>query len=276
MKERISDFFAYLQVMKKASPETLRAYAADLKECYSILPEGAITKEGVRAYVEYLGKKGYKRSTVLRKLSSFRSFSAFAYKKKWLKEDPKRYLYRMKREKSLPRAVSYEEVQQLFSQPDTTSYFGLRDRSIMELLYSSALRIAELAKLNIQDLFLEKRRILVRGKGKKERLLPITDTAACWLKTYVEDPRRLQDTKEHKKMRDQSAVFLNKWGNRLHMRSIHRSFCLYLQASGLSASITPHTLRHSIATHWLEKGMDIKPIQKILGQDSVKTTTIYT
>jgi integrase/recombinase XerC len=181
-----------------------------------------------------------------------------------------------KLEKSLPKSLSYEQVERLFSQPDTKTYLGFRDRCIMELLYSSGLRISELGNLNRSDL--DERNLCLRilGKGKKERVIPITKSACKWIQDYLVHPERDLDGEKHRAQVDQDAIFLNKWGKRITMRSLDRNFAKYLLAAGLPTSVTPHTIRHTIATHWLENGMDLKTIQVLLGHSSLVTTTIYT
>jgi integrase/recombinase XerC len=181
-----------------------------------------------------------------------------------------------KLEKKIPSFLSYEQVQRLFEQPDTSHYLGFRDRCIMELFYSSGLRISELVGLDRQNFDQRNLQLRVRGKGKKERIVPITQTAATWLKDYLNHPQRHQDLEDHQAQVDEKAVFLNKWGQRLTARSVDRKFEGYLKTSGLAGKITPHTIRHTIATHWLEKGMDLKTIQILLGHSSLATTTIYT
>lgn len=181
-----------------------------------------------------------------------------------------------KLEKSLPKALSFAQVERLLSQPDTTSYLGFRDRCIMELLYSSGLRISELAGLNRRDLDAPNQFLRVMGKGKKERLIPITASACKWIGEYLDHPEREEDGKQHLAQVDKEAIFLNKWGKRITVRSLDRNFAKYLVASGLPSSVTPHTIRHTIATHWLENGMDLKTIQVLLGHSSLVTTTIYT
>ncbi|MEI6243007.1 MAG: tyrosine-type recombinase/integrase, partial [Chlamydiota bacterium] len=153
---------------------------------------------------------------------------------------------------------------------------GYRDRSTMELFYSSGLRLSELVQLNRQDLDTGRGVLHIRGKGKKGRVVPITKTAMEWIVSYLNHEERLVKTTEHEAEEDTEAIFLNKWGRRLTVRSIDRHFQTYLKQSGLLGKITPHTIRHTIATHWLEKGMDLKTIQLLLGHSSLSTTTIYT
>ncbi|MEI8126108.1 MAG: tyrosine-type recombinase/integrase, partial [Parachlamydiaceae bacterium] len=147
---------------------------------------------------------------------------------------------------------------------------------IMELFYSSGLRISELVALDRQDIDLKNLLIKLKGKGKKERIVPITKNVAGWIETYLSNPERYSNMEGHVAEVDHDAVFLNKFGERLSARSVDRNFAADLKKSGLAGKVTPHTLRHTIATHWLERGMDLKTIQTILGHSSLETTTIYT
>jgi len=176
----------------------------------------------------------------------------------------------------LPVSLNYEQLTQLFDQPDTSTYLGYRDRTIMELFYSSGLRVSELAALNRQDFDYENLTVKLRGKGKKERIIPITKNAADWIKSYLDHSERHHDSDMHMAQVDPHAIFLNKLGTRLTTRSVDRKFDHYLTQSGLAGKVTPHTIRHTIATHWLENGMDLKTIQVLLGHSSLATTTIYT
>ena len=148
-----------------------------------------------------------------------------------------------KLEKTIPASLSYEQVERLFSAPDTGTYLGLRDRCIMELFYSSGLRISELAALNRTDVDPIRRQARVMGKGKKQRVVPITQTAVSWIQRYLDDSERHLSSEIHQPQQDEEAIFLNKWGKRITVRSIDRKFEEYLLASGLSGKITPHTIR---------------------------------
>jgi integrase/recombinase XerC len=213
---------------------------------------------------------------VLRRLSALRSFYRYAIREKIVSENPLEEIDSPNKEKKLPVSITYEQVQHLFNQPDLSSYLGVRDRVIMEVFYSSGLRLSELSQMNRCD-FDSKNLILnVFGKGKKQRQTPITETAADWINKYLESPARHFDNNEHRAEKDKEAIFLNKWGTRITPRSIDRNFAAYLKSSGLSERVTPHTIRHTIATHWLENGMDLKTIQLLLGHTSLATTTIYT
>lgn len=269
-KEAVKRFLSYLKLSKGVSDHTLRAYRIDLEALALFAKEESVSKRIIRRYLAHLHENQKSVRTVLRRLSALRSFFKFAMREKLVQENPLEEIDSPKKEKRLPISVTYEEVEILFSQPDTSCYLGFRDRVIMELFYSSGLRLSELANLNRLDCDLDHQILRIYGKGKKERQTPITKTAADWVKNYLNHPERLLFEKDPK------AIFLNKWGTRLTPRSIDRNFAAYLKASGLSERITPHTIRHTIATHWLENGMDLKTIQMLLGHTSLSTTTIYT
>ncbi len=302
--EGVRKFLNYLRVVKNASEHTLRNYALDLEafkiffeeEILKLKPElrsrklnaelsvppstqfsvKDIDKRSIRSYLAALSAKSATKKTVLRRLSSLRSLYKYLIKECLIEHSPLEEIDSPKLEKKIPPSLTYDQVERLFEQPDTSKYLGFRDRCIMELFYSSGLRISELVGLNRYDFDERNLRLRIMGKGKKERIVPITQTAAKWLKDYLNHPERLCDIDDHKAQVDEQAIFLNKWGGRLTVRSIDRKFEEYLKASGLVAKITPHTIRHTIATHWLEKGMDLKTIQVLLGHRSLATTTIYT
>lgn len=266
----VERFLSYLGTAKGVSEHTIRGYRLDLTAFAHFVQEPleAVTKRGIRRYLADLHEKKASTRTILRRLSALRSFYKYAIREKLVSENPLEEIESPKKEKRLPISITYPQVEHLFNQPDLATYLGLRDRAIMELFYSSGLRLSELAGLNRRD-FDSKNHILnIFGKGKKQRQAPITQTAAEWLLRYLNHPQRDE--------KDPQAIFLNKRGARLTVRSIDRNFAAYLKASGLSEKVTPHTIRHTIATHWLEKGMDLKTIQILLGHTSLATTTIYT
>jgi len=269
-KEAFERFLSHLQLAKGTSAHTLRAYRHDLEALAAFAKEEPVSKRLIRRYLAYLHEKEMSVRTVMRRISAFRSFFKFAMREKLASENPLEEIDSPKKEKRLPIAITYAQIEILFSKPDTSDYLGFRDRAIMELFYSSGLRLSELAGLSRADCDLTNQMMNIYGKGKKQRQVPITKTAAEWISNYLNHPERSLIEKDPK------AVFLNKWGKRLNPRSIDRNFADYLKASGLSDRITPHTIRHTIATHWLENGMDLKSIQMLLGHTSLSTTTIYT
>jgi len=294
-------FLEHFRVVKNASDHSVRGYATDLNsfkeylesqlhvgakkddlpekidyhqpyrksERDNLLKLELIDRRMIRGFLARLNMDEKSKRTSARRLSTLRSFFKYSILQKWITINPTEDLEHPKLEKKLPVSLNYDQVTHLFNQPDTETWLGFRDRTIMELFYSSGLRVSELVSLNIEDFDQGSLTIKLKGKGKKERIVPITKNAADWIHKYLAYPdRQFFD--------NNSAVFLNKNGTRLTTRSVDRKFDLYLRSSGLAGKITPHTIRHTIATHWLENGMDLKIIQALLGHSSLTTTTIYT
>ncbi|MGR3973872.1 MAG: tyrosine recombinase XerC [Candidatus Rhabdochlamydia sp.] len=279
MQEWKEKFLTYLEAIRNASSHTVRNYRLDLEEFIGFTPQMLIQDVSlwtIRHYLSSLHQRQLAKRSILRRLSSLRSFFKFLLKNKVITASPVEEIEGPKRDKNIPHPLSEDEFERLLSQPDHHDLLGLRDRVILELFYSSGLRISELAGLNRCDIDLKNLTLKVRGKGKKERIIPMTRRASTWIATYLNFPDRYCDGERHQKECDPQAIFLNKWGKRISVRSIDRGFKHYLQQSGLAAKATPHTIRHTIATHWLEKGMDLKTIQTLLGHRSLSTTTIYT
>ncbi len=281
MSVEIEDFLKHLKALRHASIHTLRNYGIDLSHFIQFLEKKEISLKGVhrrliREYVSELSMSGLKKKSLQRKVSTLRSFFKYLVKFQNFENDPMELIEPMKQSQSVPKALSKDEIQIFFSQPDVETYLGLRDRVILELLYSSGLRVSELQGLNRKDIDFSNRLITVLGKGNKVRIVPMTENCVNWLKNYLNHFERNLKTDAHDCEQDDQAVFLNKFGKRLTTRSIDRLFQEYLQRSGLSSKVTPHVIRHSIATHWLENGMNLKMIQELLGHESLATTQIYT
>lgn len=304
------DFLHHLKFVKNSSEHTIRNYAIDLNslkdyleneelaiakpedfpdkirfdkkysERYTgkddILKLDTINRKTIRGFLAYLTKNQSNKRTIVRRLSSLRSFFKYCFSQKLVIENPVEEIETPKIEKRVPNFLSYEQIQKLFDQPDTSTLLGFRDRAIMELFYSSGLRVSELVSLNRNDFEFDRLLLKLRGKGKKERIVPITKNAAQWIKAYLNHSEREEETNGHMAQVDSDAIFLNRLGTRLTTRSVDRNFDKYLRASGLAGTVTPHTIRHTIATHWLENGMDLKTIQVLLGHSSLATTTLYT
>ena len=242
----------------------------------SLLPIQEIDRSTIRGFLAHLNAKQTQKRTIVRRLSSLRTFFKYAYTEGCIKSNPIEDIESPKLEKKIPYSLCYDEIQKLFDQPDTDTYLGFRDRTIMELFYSSGLRVSELVQLNRKDFDPKSLLVKLRGKGRKERIVPITKNAADWIQAYLNHAERKRDCDGHLAEVDKEAIFLNRLGTRLTARSVDRKFDKYLTASGLAGKVTPHTIRHTIATHWLENGMDLKTIQVLLGHSSLSTTTIYT
>lgn len=281
MEGTLARFLNHLKNVKNSSPHTIRNYSIDLNSFASFLSTQNVlwddlSRKDVRTYLSLLHEAHLSKKTVARRLSSLRTFFKYAISEQLIVTNPMEDVETPKLDRHLPVSLTYEQVIHLLEQPDTSSYLGFRDRAIMELFYSSGIRVSELLALDKYDIDFEQNLMKIEGKGRKERIVPITQNAALWIKNYLDSPLRLISDKEHQPEKDPHAIFLNKWGTRLTPRSVDRQFKIYIQRSGLAGKATPHTIRHTIATHWLENGMDLKTIQLILGHESLATTTIYT
>lgn len=300
-------FLEYLKVLKDASPHTLRNYAIDLNAFKSFLEEEwqllaplppkieyaesyqsrktlydhklplkEISRQSIRHFLKYLQKQNCHKRTIARRLSALKSLFKYLMAHSLIDTNPLEDIKAFKTGKRLPITLTYEQINLFFQQPDISTLLGFRDRTIMELFYSSALRLSELVGLNQEDFNKEEHLLRIRGKGKKERVTPLTENAAHWIKSYLSHPDRTPTREMLSSTQGVHPIFLNHRGERLTARSIDRMFATYLKQSGLNLKITPHIIRHAIATHWLEKGMDLKSIQFFLGHASLSTTTIYT
>lgn len=299
-------FLEYLSSIKNFSEHTIRNYAIDLNALKSFLEKDfPVEKLSEKIFynrcyeernrenddlislsdinckllqnflVSLMNNKQQKRS-IVRRISSIRTFFKFCMRQKYIDHNPADELHTPKLDKKIPFPLSYAQIEHLFVQPNVNDYLGFRDRCIMELFYSSGLRVSELVALNRADFNPDELQVRLKGKGKKERVIPITKNAASWIINYLNHPQRHKDDEGHLAQSDPNAIFLNKNGTRLTTRSVDRKFYKYLIKSGLANKVTPHTIRHTIATHWLENGMDLKTIQLLLGHSSLASTTVYT
>jgi integrase/recombinase XerC len=277
----MEDFLSHLRDEKDASVHTLRNYRIDLVSfsAYFRQTQGdsfdpkAITSLDLRAYLSSLYEKNAK-SSIARRLAALRSFYRFLYRKGLVESDVAERVPLPKTEKRLPRHLSLEETERLLGAPEPNNALGLRNRAILELLYSTGLRVAELASLDSDDLTqipqAEGGTLRVLGKGKKERLVVCGATARAAVASYLD--RRQEFGPED----EETALFLNSRGGRLTVRSIERMVEISARAVGLPGDVTPHTLRHSFATHLLANGADLRLIQELLGHSSLSTTQKYT
>ncbi len=265
--EAIASFLDYLSVVRGLSSHTIRNYQIDLT-AYRIFSEGKFDVEMVREFLAYMYKKKFNKKSVARRLSALRSFSKYLLRQGLIKKNPLLEIKTPKMGKSLPSVLGIDQVIQFFASPNLKTYVGIRDRAIMELLYATGIRVSELCALNKEDLDKENLWIKVTGKGNKERTIPLTNVALNWIEKNLNHAKRRE--------KEKNAVFLNRWGTRLTSRSIDRLFVQYKHQANIAIKLTPHTLRHTIATHFLENGMDLKTIQEILGHSNLATTTIYT
>jgi len=227
----------------------------------------------VRAYLAFLNEKQYSKATIARKLATLRSFYKFLVKRNQVTSNPVVAVRTPKQDKKLPRFLEYEEVKKLLDTPPQDNWLGARDRAILETLYSTGIRVSELVALNMDDIDFLGEIVHVRGKGKKERIAPIGSSALQVIQHYMEfRNKRAQNNGNF----DTRVLFVNKHGKRLSTRSVRRKMDKYLKMAGLDPAISPHTLRHSFATHMLNNGADLRSVQELLGHQSLSTTQVYT
>ena len=276
-------FLVHLATVRRASPHTLRAYAEDLRQFCAWLEEKALTDLAtltpaeVRAYTATLTtERKLARTTVARKAAALRAFFRYLTRIGVLARSPARELQTPKRLRPLPKALSEDAVTALLSYPDPTRPDGLRDRAILEVLYASGMRASELVGLDLGDLALdhtthEGEARIRQGKGNKERIALLGSSALAALEHYLRDGRPALTGPA-----PTSAVFLNRFGNRLSDRAVRRLFDKVCEAVSTSHKVTPHTLRHSFATHLLDHGADLRVVQELLGHSDLSTTQVYT
>lgn len=299
----INEFISYLKFEKHFSEHTAKCYGADLDQfCNYLVPDqsdhsdtsdwqgstatalavdtSAQLKQEIlsanvdtlRGYLADLSAKEYSKSTTARKVATLRSFYKFLVKRGHVDSNPVMAIKSPKQEKKLPKFLEYEDIQRLLNAPDTNTWLGARDRAILETLYSTGLRVSELVSLNMEDIDFLGEVVRVRGKGKKERIAPIGSNALQAIQRYIEFRNKRAQTNDI----DPKVLFVNKHGKRLSTRSVRRKMDKYLTEAGLDPSISPHTLRHSFATHLLNNGADLRSVQELLGHQSLSTTQVYT
>jgi integrase/recombinase XerC len=233
----------------------------------------AVDVNSVRAYLGLLNESKYSKSTIARKLATLRSFYKFLVKRGRVASNPVTAVRTPRQEKKLPRFMEYEEVKRLLETPSVDNWLGARDRAILETLYSTGVRVSELVGLNMDDIDFLSEVVHIRGKGKKERVMPIGSSALQVIQHYMEfRNKRAQNNNNF----DSKVLFVNKHGGRLSTRSVRRKMDKYLKMAGLDPAISPHTLRHSFATHMLNNGADLRSVQELLGHQSLSTTQVYT
>ncbi|HEX9985068.1 MAG TPA: tyrosine recombinase XerC [Thermoanaerobaculia bacterium] len=282
MQSEIGDFLDYLTYERNASVNTVTAYRDDLESFVTFLTDhyfsmardqvdlGQVDHLTIRAYLAHLGRRKLARSSIARQLSTLRSFFKFLMREGRVEMNPARSVATPKREKHLPQVMQTSEISLLIEQPDLETPLGIRDLAWMELLYASGLRISELVGIDLDDLELRSRLVKVRGKGSKERIIPFGTKAEGAIREYL----KVRETLVHNP--DEQALFVNYRGERITTRSIRRLFDDYVRDASLRAAISPHTMRHSFATHLLNAGADLRGIQELLGHASLSTTQKYT
>ncbi len=226
----------------------------------------------IRAFLSFLSEREYSKATAARKLATLRSFFKFCLRRGLIQANPVATIRTPKQEKRLPKFLDIEAIKKLLCTPDDTTLLGARDRAMLETMYSTGVRVSELVALNANDLDRESGHLRVRGKGRKERITPIGPTAIAAITRYL----AMRNNDPRNQTSNQEAMFVNKHGQRLSTRSVRRKLDKYLSMAGLDPSISPHTLRHTFATHMLNNGADLRSVQELLGHQSISTTQVYT
>lgn len=307
MKEHVSEFLEHLLLNENASAHTVRAYESDLSQFIHFTAKEAgrrridltpedVTYLSIRAFLGDLQKRGISRASAARKLAAIRTFSRYLRREGVLDDDPSALVGTPKREQRLPAHLGESEMVRLLEMPDPAHPLGRRDRAILELFYASGLRLSELVGLNIDDVNLSGRVVRVLGKGRKERLVPFNGSTEAAIRAWLKDweiyaaagtrasglgARRVKGTgrdaaRSSAQARRRNPLFLNYAGGRLSTRSVDRLVRKYVAACSTRFGISPHALRHSFATHLLQRGADLRAIQELLGHSRLSTTQRYT
>jgi len=277
MERYVNEFINYLAVERGLAPNTLESYGRDLRQFQTYLQSSDMDfiknsdRTTIQGYLNALKVKGRAVSTISRNLAAIKSFYQYLAREHYVDKDPAANLESPKPEKRLPKILSITEVEELLCQPNAFLPAGLRDKAMLELLYATGIRVTELISLNVLDINLDMGYIKCFGKGSKERIVPLGSIAAKCVQEYIQKARtKLVRTYE------ESALFVNHHGNRLTRQGFWKIIKKYAQEANIIQDITPHTLRHSFATHLLENGADLRSVQEMLGHADISTTQIYT
>ncbi len=274
MKTYLSAYETYLETVKHASANTVSSYMRDLKQFASYAGErqlgvGDITQEHISTYLDYLSSLGKSPATVSRSLASLKGFFNYLVGEAVIDQNPASHVAAAKAEKKLPQVLTGKEVERLLAQPKCTDMKGYRDKAMLELLYATGIRVTELISLNVTDVNLAGSFIRCEGK-KKERIIPLYPAAVDALAVYMQNirPKMIADI-------DEQALFVNVSGDRMSRQGFWKIVKSYQEKAHIDKDITPHTLRHSFATHLLENGADIRSIQEMMGHSDISSTQVY-
>lgn len=279
-RQDLEDFKSYIIAEKNFSEYTAKAYCSDVLGYLIWLedePCEDVNFSKIREYIHFIQKFNYKKTTIARKIASLRTFYKYLYREQKIDSNPAMSLNTPKRPKSLPKFLTPDEVEQILNNTKIETPAGYRNRTILELLWATGMRISELSGLNFGDLNLENNEIRVFGKGSKERIILVTDRAKNYLERYIETARPLIPKGFPVPPQDEnSPVFINNTGYRLQARTIRNVINEVVEKISLPKHVTPHVFRHSFATHLIENGADLRVVQELLGHASISNTQIYT
>ncbi len=261
--ENLQKFLNYLKYQKNFSDHTIKNYDIDIKAFYTFIKKQDINTESIRKYLKELYEKKYTNKTISRKVSALKSYFKYLESENIIKENPMSLISNPKIEKTLPNYLNYDDLEKLLNYPDQDKKEGLRDALILEMLYSLGCRVSELANIKVKDIDINDRKILILGKGNKERYVFYGSKCETLLEKYLK-----------KEMHE--YLLTNKHGNKLNERTIRKIVDDNARKAGLEVHVTPHTLRHTYATHLLNDGADLKSVSDLLGHENLSTTQIYT
>ena len=304
MKEHVRDFLDYLRLNRNTSPHTVSAYDSDVSQ-FLAFTAGSLGKKlselrpadidlsSIRSFLAHLHRQGQSRASVARKLSALRTFGRYLRREELIETDPASLTVSPKREIKVPAHLSEDEMSRLLEMADTSQPLGRRDRAMMELFYASGLRLSELVGLDVEDINLGARMVRVMGKGAKERIVPFNGASETALRAWLKDRAALRahlaesqspnpkapssrTSRQIRRGHAREPLFVNVRGTRLTGRSVQRLIARYVAACSTRFGISPHALRHSFATHLLQRGADLRAIQELLGHVQLSTTQRYT
>jgi integrase/recombinase XerD len=278
-KQELEEYLVFLKIERGLSQNSIQSYQRDLLQYLAYLKKEKLSswekvdRYIILAYLQVQREEGKSDNSIIRMVSSLRRFHQFLKQESISTDDPMQYIDTPKKGQTLPKVMSLKDVDKLIEVPDTSKTLGLRDRAILEVMYATGLRISELVDLQLNELHLSMSLIQTIGKGDKERILPVGDVAVYWLEQYLEYSRPLLERKSSK---DSPYVFLNTRGTQLSRQGVWKKMKQMVREAGIKQNVTPHTLRHSFATHLLENGADLRIVQELLGHSDISTTQIYT
>jgi integrase/recombinase XerD len=271
MKEYSHEFLTFLSYEKGFSKNTVAAYKNDIEHFFQVANTNDITTKSLSTFSSTLVKNGYKASSIHRKLSAIKSFCSYLFREKIIDIHPKALVTMPKQEKPLPKVLKIDEMEKLINSPDKNDLFPLRDKAVIELFYSCGLRISECMNLKLEQINLEENVLIVIGKGNKQRMIPFGNPAKVAIKEYMQNERP-----KIIRYSDSGHIFLNRLGKKLSRQGLYSIIKKYALRACLNMNVSPHTLRHTFATHLLEGEADLREVQTLLGHANITTTQIYT
>lgn len=277
MEELIKEYLTYLQIERGLSVNTRMSYERDLNHYLDFLKKNKVTdfndvdRFTVMHFLQSLQAEGKANNSIIRMVSSLRRFHQYLRQERYTNQDPMQHIDTPKKGQTLPKILSLEEVERLIQTPDVTTPLGLRNRAILEVMYATGMRVSEVVNLKLSQLHLNLGLLKTIGKGDKERIIPLGSQAISWLTRYLDEVRPLLV-----KDLDHEFVFVNHHGHQLTRQGIWKNLKQIVREAGIKKDVTPHTLRHSFATHLLENGADLRVVQELLGHADISTTQIYT